>query len=530
MPATPHPRGTIARLEDRVRRSAARLPNREALRIGPRRVTYAELLRVAESWATALRSARSDEAPLAIGLLSGRSFTGYVGILAAMCAGAAVYPLAPDMPPSRFEAMMHDRRLDALIVDSAGAAALTALAERCSLPPVFAPEVAPAALTGTGVPLLSDPGAAVRVARSGASDVAYVLYTSGSTGRPKGVPITHANMNAFLTNIFDRYEFTDEDVFTQIFDLTFDLAFFDLFVTWSCGGTLVCTPLAAFAHTPEFVAREGVTVWFSVPSAISAIRRLGGLTPGSLPSLRFSMFCGEALTWHDAAAWQAAAVNSTVENLYGPTELTIACSAHRLSPEDHGAGARGIVPIGALFPGLDGILLDEMGRTHPERGELCVSGPQMFSGYLDSADNADRFVEFDGRRWYRTGDLVRSDGAADLLYLGRTDQQTKIRGYRVELPEIEYQLRTISGVESAAVLAVGEGAERRLMAFCAGTGLDASQLKNVLHKHLPPYMVPNDYRLLERLPVNSRGKTDKHALAAAVSASETEEKQGGELI
>ncbi|MEV0388964.1 AMP-binding protein [Nonomuraea sp. NPDC050643] len=513
----PAPHKGVPRLEDRVRQTAARFPTREALRVGPRRVTYAELLEVAEAWAAVLGSARNQDGPATVCLLAGRTFTGYVGILATLCAGATVTPMAPEAPPNRLSAMLQDTKPDVLIVDQAGAAALAALAEHCALPPVFAPMVAPEALNGTGISLLSVEDDR-RGRPSSTADIAYVLHTSGSTGRPKGVPITHANMHAFLTAVHARYDFTEKDVFSQLYDLTFDLSFFDLFIPWSCGGTVVCTPPAVFAHMPEFVAKEGLTVWFSVPSAISAIHRMGGLRPGSFPSLRLSLFGGEALTLNDAVAWQQAAANSSVENIYGPTELTIVCATHRLSPEDEAIAANGIVPIGTLFPGLEGMLLDEEGRPHPQEGELCVTGPQMFSGYVNSADDEGRFVRLDGRRWYRTGDLVRSAGDDRLLFIGRMDQQIKIRGYRVELPEIEYWLRMIPGVDAAAVLLVGEGTEQRLMAFYTGVGMDSGRMKAKLHEHLPAYMVPHEYRLVEQFPINERGKTDRRALMATVSA------------
>ncbi|MDF3290275.1 AMP-binding protein [Streptomyces silvisoli] len=510
-------RGTVRRLEDWVRRVALRSPDLDALRIGTRSVTYAELMQTADRWAAVLRSARPDSAPRAIGVLTGRSFTGYTGILAAMVAGAAVYPLAPDTPLSRIEALFRSDALDALIVDEDGAARLADLARMCDLPPIFAPEVGSASLTMPGIRVLTR-NCRVGDPRRRPMDIAYVLFTSGSTGRPKGVPITHNNMHHFLTNILDRYDFIPDDVFTQTFDLTFDLAFFDLFVAWACGGTAVRTPPSAFARISDFVAREGITVWFSVPSAISVVRGLRGLAADSLPSLRWSLFCGEPLLWQDVTAWQAAAPRSELENVYGPTELTIACSAFRCPREGVQPGAYGIVPIGDLFPGLECLLRDESGNLNEEQGELCVTGDQMFSGYLDSRDDVRRFMDHAGRRWYRTGDVVRKVEGAGLLYLGRTDDQTKVRGYRIELREIEYHLRSITGVRAACVVPVGVGAQRRLVAYYAGSRLTRRQLNESLRRVLPSFMLPHDYVLLERLPVNSRGKVDKHALSAEAAS------------
>ncbi|MFF4501683.1 AMP-binding protein [Streptomyces sp. NPDC001401] len=499
------------RLEELVRRSARRDPGKEALRIGSLSVSYGELMGMAESWAAVLRAAHPADTPQFIGVLCDRTFTGYTGILAALCAGAAVVPLAVDTPPGRLAGLLRDQPLDALIVDEAGAAKVKNVAALCPLPPLYAPESDPTAVTS---------GHVVRTIRECQNETAYVMFTSGSTGRPKGVSVTHASACHFLTVVCERYGLTARDVFSQTFSLTFDLAFFDLFAAWSCGGTLVYVHSAALARVARVVEREGLTVWFSVPGAIQLARRSGALDPCSMPSLRWSLFCGEPLLAADAAAWQRAASGSTVENLYGPTELTIACTAYRWDPAREEEGAHGIVPIGELFPGLESILLAESDEPATEQGELCVTGPQMFSGYLDPADDEGRFFYHDGRWWYRTGDLVRRSSHAGLIFLGRTDLQIKIRGYRIEPAEVEHHLRLLPGVEDVIVLALGEGAARSLVAFCAGSDLDSARLESQLREELPAYMVPRRYVVLDRLPVNERGKTDRKALATSFSPSD----------
>ncbi|MDF3139832.1 MULTISPECIES: AMP-binding protein [unclassified Streptomyces] len=508
------------RVEDWVRRSAERHQAKEALRIGARRVSYAELMGTADRWARVLRTAHPHGEPRSIGLLSDRTLTGYTGVLATLCAGARVCPLGPDLPSDRLVALLRDHPLDALITDHVCAGQLKSLADRYALPPILAPDNDSAFWVGTQARVLVDrDSTTAQGARDRPSETAYVMFTSGSTGRPKAVPITHANVLSFLTTVRDRYDFTASDVFSQTFGLTFDLAYFDLFVAWTCGGTLVHTHPAALGRLEEFVRRESLTVWFSVPSAIGFARRTSGLPSNSLSSLRWSLFCGEALLTEDAAAWQRAAANSVVENLYGPTEVTIACSAYRWSPESRGAGLHGVVPVGHLFPGHDAVLLDEAGRIDVSQGELCVTGPQMFSGYLREEDDEGRFVRIDDRLWYRTGDLVRRSETAGLLYLGRVDHQVKIRGHRIDPGEIEYWLRTIPGVEAAAVLADGGPEDRELVAFCSGPAVDTAQLDRRLREFLPPHMIPRRYVTLDRLPVTDRGKTDRSALAAVLTRS-----------
>jgi non-ribosomal peptide synthetase component F len=274
-------------------RGLAAGPAAVALRIGSKSLTYQQLHERALALAGDLVA--TADAPLRrVGLLAERSEQAYAGLLAAGYAGAAVVPLNPGFPAERTRAMIAAARPDAMIADVKGAAVLPELAGELGCVPV---------ITEPAHRPLDRPGAAAP------DDVAYILFTSGSTGRPKGVPVLHRNVDAYLRSIHGRYAFTRDDVVSQTFDLTFDLAMSDLFTAWGCGGTLVCVPPPAMAVLKEFIAYHGITVWFSSPSVISLARRRG-LEPGSLPSLRLSMFCGEPLLRHDATDWQAAASRS----------------------------------------------------------------------------------------------------------------------------------------------------------------------------------------------------------------------------
>ena len=369
------------------------------------------------------------------------------------------------------------------------------------------------------------------------SDVAYVLFTSGSTGRPKGVPITHGNVDHFLWFNQQRYGFTPEDVCSQTFAATFDLAMFDMFMAWGAGATLESTPVHAFLALPEFIERKKMTVWFSVPSAISVVRRRGGLRPGSMPSLRWSLFCGEALMQQDAEDWQQAASQSVLENLYGPTELTIACSTYRWQPEQSPSECvNGVVPIGTVYPSLRYVLIDPFGQPGPTEGELCVTGPQMFSGYLDPRDDENRFLVHDDRRWYRTGDRVRLEARelgrqgrrGVLKYLGRVDFQVKIRGYRVELAEIEHAARALPGIRQVAAVPVRYRGIVELAMFYAGSALTPEDLIVALAQSLPDYMVPRWAWRLDDMPLNANQKVDRRALADMATAQVSLQRMNGD--
>ncbi|MDI5964567.1 AMP-binding protein [Streptomyces sp. SL13] len=476
-------------------RGAQRDPEAVALRIGTQRFSYRRLHERALALAGDLLS-RTMGRPRRVGLLADRSEQAYAGVLAAGYAGAAVVPLNPDFPAERTARMIVAAGLDALVVDAQGLARLAALrGALAGMPVVLEPVCAPLER-----PYTPDP-----------QDVAYILFTSGSTGRPKGVPVLHRNVDAYLRTVHERYRFTAADVFSQTFDLTFDLAMSDLFTAWGSGGTLVSMSQHAFVSVPGFVARNAITVWFSSPSVISLQRRMNGLAPGTLPTLRYSLFCGEPLLNRDAADWQAAAAGSRVDNLYGPTELTIACSAHRWDPATSPQRCvNDIVPIGTVHPGSRHVLVDADGTPGTDSGELCVAGPQMFPGYLDPADDQGRFLQYAGRRWYRTGDLVRRLPDGELAYLGRRDHQVKIHGVRAELAEVEWGVRRCAGVADAVVVAV----DGQLFAFCTGERRSAAGLIEELLVMLPRPLIPLRFEYLAEFPLNANRKIDRPALTA----------------
>jgi non-ribosomal peptide synthetase component F len=343
-------------------------------------------------------------------------------------------------------------------------------------------------------------------------DTAYILFTSGSTGRPKGVRLTHANLAAYFRTFDSRYEFAPDDVFSQTLGLNFDCSLVDMFGAWAAGSTVQVVPALAFGDLPGFAAEHGLTVWFSTPSAIALVRRMGGLRPGALPGLRLSYFAGEALLCADAERWQHA-TGGVVENLYGPAELTITVTSHRYSPRSRELAVNGVVPIGRLHGDHDGLLLGPDGEPAADEGELCITGPQMSPGYLNPEQDHGTFVQREGRTWYHTGDRVRRLANGELAYLGRSDSQVQVHGLRVELAEVDQAVRDLPGVTDAVTVPVHVDATTELAVFYTGTKVAPMALARRLREVLPAAMVPRQLRHLEEFPLNVNRKVDRGLLA-----------------
>ncbi|MFD2467928.1 AMP-binding protein [Amycolatopsis silviterrae] len=488
--------------------SAERFGDLPALEAGDERLSYRELAEAAERMAAGIMAATGGAPPGRIGLTAARTPATFAGYLAVQRLGRTVVPLNPAAPATRNKQIVQ-----------AGAVGLV-LGGTDDLGPPAIP--------------LDDPApqsVLVPEHRDDPTSTAYILFTSGSTGTPKGVPITHANVSAYLDHVIARYDFGPGARVSQTFDLTFDLSVFDMFTAWSTGAALVVPARGDLLAPVRFVVRKEITHWFSVPSMVSFAKRMRALKPGSMPTLRWSLFCGEPLTLAHARAWAAAAPHSVVENLYGPTECTISCSEYRLPPDSGQwpTPTNGTVPIGHLYPGTEHRILDAAGKP-ADSGELVVRGAQRFNGYLDPADNVGRFLTIenglarvhDGERpltpehWYRTGDRVsREDGL--LVHRGRLDHQVKIRGYRIELGEIESALRDLPGVVDAiVVMLAAEGEEPVLEAACAGTGIDPESALAALRTRLPEYMVPRRITVLAELPLNANGKIDRGAVSTKI--------------
>jgi amino acid adenylation domain-containing protein len=519
-------------------RSCEQFPERPAIDVAGE-VTYQELAQTAKRIATTIQTQGvADRAVSLTAVFAYRSQTAYAAVLGTLMAGHGYVPLNRTFPVDRTRLMLERSLCRSIVVDAGSEPQLDALLSGIETPLlVVCPERSDVGQLATKFPPHRFVGATDlsdadewRPMHVSTDSIAYLLFTSGSTGQPKGVMVSHANVLHYVDYVTKRYNFSSSDRMSQTFDLTFDLSAHDMFVAWH-NGACVCCPTQKQAIKPgAFIRDARLTVWFSVPSTALFMRRLGVLKAGMYPGVRLSLFCGEALTADLVREWALAAPNSAIENIYGPTELTIACTAYRWdatnSPAECG---QGLVPIGEPFDDMEALIVnEELREVEPgAAGELLMTGPQLCLGYWRDAEKTRRaFVTPPDRAgtYYRTGDRVQRRGpGSPLLYLGRLDSQIKVLGHRVELGEVESAVREASGLDGVVALGwpmTPSGADA-IEVFLQMDNFDTKELAEKLKARLPVYMVPRNIRVLRQFPLNANGKFDRKALQMILENAST---------
>jgi amino acid adenylation domain-containing protein len=490
-------------LHQLVIESAARDPQALAVTGPSGELRYGQLDRQANALAGELASRGVGHGDRVI-IWTGKSPAAVVAMQAILRLGAVYVPASAATPADRMAAMARD----------CDAAAICAAAELFPLVAGGLPEntrrvnLTRFLSTGHADPERTDHPVTP-------DDLAYILYTSGSTGTPKGVCISHGNARAFVDWAAAELAATPADRFASHAPFTFDLSVLDLYAAFATGAA-VCLIPGDLAYAPsqltEFLHRQRISIWYSVPSALILMMRDGGLLDRPAPaSLRAVLFAGEPFPIRhvrELSAWTSA----RLLNLYGPTETNV-CTYHEVTQADLERDRP--APIGKPCSG------DKVWAVRPdgsvagpgEEGELLVDGPTVMRGYWGRRPQAGP---------YATGDIVRvlPDGPYD--FVGRTDTMVKVRGHRVELGEVEAVLTARADVAQAAALAIGEGLDARLVAAVVrspGSNAGVLALKRHAAQRLPTYMIPDEIRFVEELPRTASGKADYRALAHDIAGT-----------
>jgi amino acid adenylation domain-containing protein len=511
-PVAPAPAGEALRnVIDLFETQAARTPDNVAVATGAERISYRVLNERANQLARHLQRAGVSGGDC-VGIALPRSIDFIVGALAILKAGGAYVPLDPGFPEERIAGILRDTRA-ALVLTAGGV-----------LRPLSS---SPAKLIEVDRLDLSGEDTANSVLPRSADDLAYVMFTSGSTGRPKGAEILHRGISRLVVKT-DYAQLRADDVVAHISSVAFDAATFEIWGALLNGGRLeiiakdeLLDPrqfAATFAHR-EITAAFVTTPWF---------HQIAAEVPEAFGTLRYLLVGGDVLDPATArAVLESARPPLAMIHVYGPTETTTFATAHRIAAVPRDATR---IPIGRAIANTTVHLLDAQGQSvRPgEQGEIHIGGPGVARGYVARPDLTaasfvrDSFSADGNARLYKTGDLARALPDGSLDFLGRIDDQVKVRGFRVEPGEVEAALRQHPRVRECKVVARQSGAGGHALAGYvsprAGAALTVEDLRDFLGRRLPEFMVPASFSVLESLPLNANGKLDLPALAESEPA------------
>jgi amino acid adenylation domain-containing protein len=497
-----------------IRRQAAVRPDAISVRTRSKQITYRELNEQANCFATALRHAGVQPGTL-VGVFMERSPESLAALLGIWKAGAAYLALDPISPPERMAFVLQDAGVPVVIAERK----LSPLLRNPTSRVLYAEDL----LSGQ-FPNRAEPEDSVSP-----NDLAYVLYTSGSTGTPKGVEVSHYSLANVVTAIAEELQLQAGEVLLAHTSLGFDVSNLEMYLPLVSGGSLYIAEAGRVGDGARLIhaLRDSgaatmlgtCTLWrLLLDAGWEGKADFRAISGGEVLPLELA----KALSSRTAAVW----------NHYGPTEATICTTTARID------AATDKITIGRPIPNVSVHILDSNGRPVAEEtiGELYIGGAGVARAYRNRPDLTaasflpDPFSPESGARLYKTGDLARKLQDGRLEFLGRIDQQVKIHGYRIELEEIEEQIRQFPGVSDAAVAAIGRGRnDQRIVAwFESKRAIPSSQIREFLKTRLPAYMLPSEFRRLDSLPLNESGKIDRKSLDANLSGTIAETLTGPE--
>lgn len=480
-------------LIDRILVQARWHPDRIAHRSGDRSFTYGELLERSAAVASWLQERHGDaRGPVAVhGHKEPEMLAAFLG---AARSGRPYVPIDSSLPTARVEAIVRGAQPQEILT------------------PAVVAELPPASDSDSSFPGLA------------AEDPLYILFTSGSTGEPKGVVITLGNLEHFVAWMLSEQPFVEgQEVFLNQAPFSFDLSVMDLYCSLATGGTLFSLTKDHIANPKALYgafAASGVTSWVSTPSFAQMCLVERTFAEPMLPALRRFLFCGETLAPETASQLLDRFPTAEVWNTYGPTEATVATTSIRIDRAVLSQWSP--LPVGHAMPGTRVEIFDESQSPCAEgvRGEIIISGPNVSPGYLGHPDlNEKAFFPWQGVQSYRTGDWgTQREGL--IFFEGRMDGQIKLHGFRIEIGDLEANLRALPEIADAVVLPVSKGGKIDSLAaivVLAGEkeGSDfqiSARLKTALAERLPAYMLPRKFIFTDAFPLTANGKADRKKL------------------
>lgn len=511
-------------LGDRLGHWAGKRPEAPAVEFQGEAVTYGELDRRSSALARTLIDGGVVPGDR-VGLWLHKSIESVIAIHGILKAGAAYVPIDPSAPFKRVGHIIEHCEV-AWVIAQDDRVEWLRKSSSCRI--VSVGPTADASVLGWEEALAADPPEGAREPLLDPGGPAFILHTSGSKGVPKGVVLSHGNARAFVEWAVEEFGLGPDDRVSSHAPFHFDLSVLDLFATCAAGGCVVLVPesqVGLGGALTRFVVERRITVWYSVPGALTRMlaAKNARLLAGS--SLRVVLFAGETFPIAQLRRLRSVVPDADLYNLYGPTETNV-CVFHRVRESDVAEHRRQPVPIGRACPYAVTFIVDGAGRPLEHEpgahGELCVAGDSVMLGYWRDADlTAARTVLIpqDGaepREAYRTGDLVRLDDELNHVFCGREDDMVKIRGHRVEIGEIEAVLSAAENVREAACVAVDGGSgERVLEAYVVPEAhpLDISALRRYCLTEIPRYMLPERFHVRSAFPVTGTGKIDRKRLS-----------------
>ncbi len=501
-----------------------------AIRINNEEMSYEELFNKSLKVSTFLQ--KNDLQNKTIGIVGHRKFSTYIGILGVLFSGCNYTPINPKSNQAKIIEVLKNSKINYLIGDyldikelykTIGSKNILKQIEMIITPMDSAQEDLKSYTLD--MTLINDIDIPKKILDYDGSNLAYVLYTSGSTGKPKGVQVTRANLSAYIKSITELWGVSKQFRMSQFHDLSFDPSVSDIFYTFCNKGTLCVVPENEMMLPSEFIKRESINIWSSVPSIGIFMMKMGVLIDNNFPNLKIVRFAGEPLNRSIADAWQNAAPNASIENHYGPTEATVDVLRHiytRNQKED--IFNNNIIPVGKSFPGMTVKIVNDKNNVivdKNEKGEIVFSGPQITNGYLNDQNKTNEsFVKFSwdesNQIWYRSGDIGFLNSNNYFECAGRKDSQIKIAGRRIEIGEIENALSQFEETSSSIVVPKrdNDGNIIGCVAFVTNpVSKDAlSKIRKDITKILDTVFFPKKIISIESFPKTQSGKINRKEL------------------